>query len=381
VFLQNLTIENLRIISRLELAFTAGPRVVWGANGQGKSSLLEGIFLACTGLLWRANREEEAICWGQEITRVKAQVVDAKGDATHTEIALARNGKPLLKINGVVRRRGELIGLVPIIGFCSDDIEIVKGEPSLRRQFLNREIGQINSSYRWNLLHYNRALEQRNRLLKEVREGRGDRSALPTWEEALAKYGGRLLEEREKFLISLAKTSGDYLARFHAGSLPLQLLYHPAVSLADPEQARQQIEGKAQQELSEVLLEGFKRSREEELARGYSLVGPQRDDFDIVVAQVDQRTFGSRGQQRSVAVALRLGLTKMVLEASGEQPILLLDDVFSELDYKRRQGLLEALSDQQQFFLTTTDLQEIPADLLNKAQVQQINDGRIVAEI
>jgi len=372
VYLRRLETENFRNLRALDLAFDNAPVVICGENGQGKSNLLEALVLGCTGALWRTTRDEEAICWGSGIARVKAEVLKAK-ETIKTEIALAREEKPLCRINGVARRRSDLLGIIPAVGFSSEDLQIIKGEPSRRRHFLNLELSQISRSYHWNLLHYGRALEQRNRLLKETREGRGGREALFPWEEALARYGAKLVERRAKFLQELEKAAEAHLARLSPAWAPLRLKYEAALGKGEADR----VEGRSAQEVESLLRKGLEESREEEIARGFSLAGPHRDEFRLLVGDIDQHTYGSQGEQRGLAIALRLGLAEMVEKAAGERPILIVDDVFSELDERRRRGLLDSLGSEKQVFLTTPLLEEVPKPLLEKGRIYRLHAGEI----
>ncbi len=367
--LAHLEAEDFRNLTHLRLAFPAGPVVLLGENSQGKTNLLEAIFFACTGRLWRAAKDEEVICWDKQITRVKAEIQRPGADPLQTEIALSRTGETLCRVNEVNRRRSELLGLIPLAAFSSEDLQIIKGDPFRRRLFLNHELGQLNRSYHWNLLHYSRSLEQRNRLLKEIRERSGPREPLLPWEQALARYGGKIVEKRAQFLQQLEKAAAQHLLRLHPGWADLRLVYRPALKTAVLEKTPEEIEN--------LLLQGFASCREEEIARGYSLIGPHRDDFDLFVGETDQRIFGSQGQQRSITIALRLALAEMLESTLGQQPLLLLDDVFSELDEGRRLGLLDALGRQQQFFITAPALQEVPATLLQKAFIYLVQAGQV----
>jgi DNA replication and repair protein RecF len=375
VHLRKLTISGFRNLAPQELTFLPGPTVIWGENGQGKSNLLEAIILACTGTLWRAGKDVEAIRWGQEIGRVKAEVENAHQETIKTEIALVQNGAPLVKVNDVPRRRGELAGLIPVVAFSGEDLQIIKGDAAQRRRFLNAEISQINRSYRWNLLHYNRALEQRNRLLKEQREAGSRPEALLPWEQALARYGGKLVSVRAKFLVELQERATAHLAQLNINATPLLLPYEPALGTKEIDLPVAQQEPT---ELEQLLLAGYGRTRTEEINRGFSLLGPHRDDFGLLVAGIDQRMYGSQGQQRSLAVALRLGLAQAVAQANGEAPILLLDDILSELDPGRRRGLVEALEPQGQFLITTPALEEIPQELVTRGRLYRMTAGQAI---
>ncbi len=373
--MHSLETEGFRNLQPNKLNLDCVPVVIWGENGQGKSNLLDAAVLGCTGALWRTTKDEEGISWDKEITRVKIGVCGSDEEEINTEVVLARTGKGLLKINGVARRRSDLLGLIPLVGFSSEDIQIIRGEPSRRRRFLNTELSRLDRSYHWNLVHFGRSLEQRNRLLKEIREGKGSPTALSPWNESLARYGAKLIEKRARFLQELAAVSANHLNRLNPGWGSLRLDYQPALGGFNTEE----IPEKTVQELQDLLAKGLRQSQGEEVARGFSLVGPHRDDFRLLVGEVHQRTYGSQGEQRCLAIALRLGLVEIVKKAAGESPILILDDIFSELDQSRRRGLLDVLGFEGQFLLTTPEREEIPAGLLEKAQLVQIHKGKIIS--
>jgi DNA replication and repair protein RecF len=371
--IRQLTIQGFRNLQPQALDFLPGGIIIWGDNGQGKTNLLEAIYLGCTAELWRAGKESEAIAWEQEVARVTLNAGASQGEVA-VEAAFNQTGNTLLKINGVLRKRADFAGLLPTVTFSGEDLAIIKGEPSHRRQFLNRELSQINRSYRWNLLHFRRTLEQRNRLLKEIREGRQGKAALTPWEEGLVKYGAKIISLRSQFLSALAPSAEEYLVQLNPGWRPLELSYRPA--LGEGEMTAQELTRLAPEAIGDLLQRGFALNREEEVLRGYSLVGPQRDEFDLRVGEVDQRLYGSQGQQRSLALALKLGLAKMVEESMEERPVLLLDDVLSELDESRRRGLLGAIG-ARQWFLTTAARGELPAGMAAQGQHFRMGQGRL----
>ncbi len=277
------------------------------------------------------------------------------------QVRLGPQGREF-EANGVSKRAADLIGLVGLVVFSVEDVDIVKGEPGVRRRFLDFAIGGLSRSYHWNLLRYRRVLEQRNRLLKEVREGRAREGDLGAWDDPLANLGAAIMQRRAKFLSDLAGPADA--AHRALSARGITLAYEPGLPEA----------GTREEMSKERLAAALAESRQEEIARGVSLVGPHRDDFGVLSDGMDLRVYGSQGEQRTAAIALRLGTLAVVQERLEEPALVLLDDVFSELDERRRYGLLEATRDLPQVIVTCTEAGSLAG---RAASVLRIDSGQI----
>ena len=377
--LDRLRLLDFRNYRQLDLSLGESWVLLVGANAQGKSNVLEAISLACVGRSPRRAADVEMIRWGQETARVTAWLSTEVRGRLELEATLAAGGREI-KINGTPRRLVDLIGVVGLVLFAVEDLDIVKRDPSARRRFLDAELGALSRSYYWSLARYRRVLDQRNRLLKAVRDQSRPRVEMATWDEQLAQFGAILVEKRAAFLRALTAHADGAYRRLVGAKEGLELHYHPALgegeAWAKITAASPPIED-LRARIGERLRQAAAQQREREFELGVTLAGPHRDDFDIIGAGVDLRRFGSQGEQRTAAIALRLGLVSVVAETIGEPPLLLLDDVLSELDRERRVGLFEALGAAGQTVVTATDIEAIPPGVRAAARVYRVEGGSV----
>jgi DNA replication and repair protein RecF len=243
----------------------------------------------------------------------------------------------------------------------------VSGEPSLRRRYLNMEISQISPKYVFDLAGYKKALEQRNRLLKELKERPSQNSGLDAWSEQIVQYGSPLIEKRRFFLQRLAPLADEIHRDLTDGRESLIINYLPSVPLPEEDAA-----------VPDAFRQEIARVGAEELRRGITLVGPQRDEVQFVINGMDARIFGSMGQVRTVVLSLKLAQFRLMEDYVGEQPVLLLDDVMSDLDDRRRSKLLEWIQRKCQTFVTCTSLRSFPEEILSQASIFGIKGGMVV---
>ena len=330
----SLALDNFRNYSTLRIEPGAGLNIFVGRNAQGKSNLLESLYILATSKSTRAAKDTELIRFGESSARVTADVVRERNSDIEIELLLSLTEKKAARINGVRHTRlAEVIGQVNAVLFDSGDLEIIRGEPSVRRRFLDLEIAQTSPRYVHALGAYRKALEQRNRLLRDLRDGRAGhdaRASLPAWNEQLAQHGARLIERRRLFLERLAVLARDIHRTLSDSRDTLDIIYLPSFPLDDLTEAA---------DIAERFLEALDVVGAEELVRGTTLRGPQRDDVAFTVNGQDCRLYGSQGQQRTVALALKFAERQLITELVGEPPLLLLDDVLSDLDDARRRHL------------------------------------------
>jgi DNA replication and repair protein RecF len=371
MYVSEVRLRDFRNYAELQQSLRPGLNLLIGENAQGKTNLLEAICVAAAGSSPRTSQDSQLIRWDQPAAAVRMRIERKTRDPLELEIQLRRGEARRIRINGVARRRvSDLIGLANVVVFMASDLEIVKGEPAARRKFLDRELGGLSRSYHWHLGRYRRVLEQRNDALRQQRDGRAGEGALATWDEQLARYGGQLIDKRRRFVEALHSLAPAHYAAQAGEDRRLVIRYHPALNenIPAPQDAAESMAAIKQSLLS---------WRGEEIRRGVTLVGPHRDDLSLWVGDVDLRLFGSQGEQRTAAIALRLGLRDLVEQTAGEPPILLLDDVLSELDQRRRHGLLEAVSRSDQMIMTGTDLAAIEPETRPGAYVLRVADGAV----
>jgi DNA replication and repair protein RecF len=378
MYLRNLEIQNFRNYERLQAGFCGGVAVLHGPNGAGKTNVLEAICVAATGHSPRTRAADEIVRRGCEHAFLRADFAEEGQDA-RIEVGLAREGKRQLKIQGAVRKQADLIGLAPVVYFSTDDIGVVRGEPGGRRRLIDRELSAVSRSYYFNLVRYRRAIQQRNQLLRDLRQRRGDERQLKPWESAAARHGSHIVVEREAFINALAPEARAAHAAVTAADQPLALLYRPSIALPNSQSGPDCRKERARYaaEVASVLLRCLEEMREADVAAGVTTHGPHRDDIELRLGEHLARTFGSQGEQRSCAVAVRLGLAAVVHDLTGRRPVLLLDDVLSELDEDRRRGVFAACARSEQVIITCCDYEDLPEDVRRAAHVLGVRNGEL----
>jgi DNA replication and repair protein RecF len=386
----HLSLVNFRNYVRLEIDLDGEANVVIGANAQGKSNLLEAIYCLATTKSFRAGSDRELISWQAteselSYARLSARVARRSGpirlDDVVGETARRGPGTPgpsatvtkRFKVNGVPKRAFDVIGLVNVVHFAPEDVDLVVGPPVGRRRYLDITIAQIDSRYVRALARYGKVLLQRNHLLRRIRDHQARSDQLGFWNEELVNAGAYVVMRRHDTVARLATLGHDVHRELAGGQELLQIGYRSA--LAAPPSA-----GGADARLG-AIGEAFRRAidetRERETALGASLVGPHRDDLTFEIDRRDVATYGSRGQQRTVALALKMAEGAFIRESTGEWPILLLDDVMSELDEVRRGQVLGAVAPEQQVIMTATELGSVDPQFLRRAKLFEVEAGAI----
>jgi len=403
VHLAHLSLTNFRNFSRLELPLSAGITLLQGLNAQGKTSFLEAVAYLSTARSLLAGVERELLHWlaweeplpfARLVGETAGQGRKQKIEITLLQTGLSAAGSPQLRkevrVNGVSRRALDLVGLMPTVLFLPQDIELVAGSPGVRRRYLDIALCQMQPDYCRALSAYNKVLDQRNALLKALREYGGARDQLSFWDEQLTTHGSLLMARRSAFLAEMETEANERQQALTGGRERLHLRYLPALdgraagdtvpSGSDESALREPsplyLAGE-QAVMAGTFLAALQRTRAREIAAGMSLIGPHRDDVQFSAQGRDLRTYGSRGQQRTAALAVKLAEVALMRRALGAPPLLLLDDVMSELDGSRRALLLEALQGVEQALVTTTDWEDFTAEFRARAHCLHVNEGRI----
>ncbi len=374
--IKHLSLTNFRNYIRLELDLPPRLTLIQGDNAQGKTNLLEAIYFLATTRPLHARMDSQLINWSAQrdempFARVVADI--QRGDAPHrVEITLIKTPKPeagrlrkRIKVDGVERRALDLIGLVNVVIFSPQDLELISGPPQLRRHYLNATICQIDPRYCRALNRYNRILRQRNYLLRQLQERHGDPDQLAFWDEGLIEEGTYIIAQRQETLTELNELIHETHLRLTGGKERLNLVYQPSIKFT------------TEQRIEEAFAEQLSQVRAKEIQRGLSLLGPHRDDVRFFADDVDMNVYASRGQRRTIALSLRLAEMGLMRSRTGEQPILLLDDVMSELDRDRRQHLMAAIGEEQQAIITTTDLDRFSPHFLARVRLLRVQEGKI----
>lgn len=357
MFVETLELKNFRNYESLTLNLDHGTNIFYGNNAQGKTNILEAVYLCGTTKSHRGSRDREMISFEQEESHIRMSV-RRQEIPYRIDMHLKKNRAKGIAINEVpIRRATELFGILNFVFFSPEDLNIVKEGPAERRRFLNLELCQINKIYMDDLAKYGKILDQRNRLLKELGFRNDFMEMLDVWDEQLISYGIRLIRERKKFLVFL----GEMIVHIHdsltGGTESVLLCYEPDVT-------------------EEAFRQRLKDNREKDIHLKTTTVGPHRDDFAILVNGIDIRRYGSQGQQRTAALSLKLSEIDILKQTVKDTPILLLDDVLSELDSNRQNYLLQSISDIQTL-ITCTGLDEFVNHRFTINRVYEVDHGHI----
>jgi DNA replication and repair protein RecF len=380
--LVHLALTNFRNFTSLQTEIPAGSTLLVGANAQGKTSFLEAIYYLVGAWSPHTANDRQLIQLGAQpsIARLVAEV-EREGRTERIEIRLilesAANGEGRLRkevlLNGVKKRATDLHGRFNAVLFLPQDVELVEGPPSGRRQQLDATLSQADPGYAGELLEYGKVLTQRNALLKQLQERRGSSSQLSFWDQKLADSGGSLMSRRASALAELNRLAGPIHAALTAGVETLALEYQPSF---DPQSA--DLEDPWQTEaLQRGLAAELERLRPEDLGRGMTLTGPQRDDLTLTANGLDLREYGSRGQNRTAMLSLKLAEAEWLAQRTGERPVLLLDEVLAELDPQRRADLLERLATAPQALLSAADAEMFTGEFLARSTVWKVRSGSL----
>ena len=344
-------LNNYRSYASCELAPCEGVNVLLGDNGQGKTNVLEALYLCCTGRSHRTRQDRELIRWGAHCAtgRVEAE----RRDGGHeVELQLPALGRRRIKVFGQeIARSGELLGHVTGVLFSPEDLRTVKDGPAERRRFVDMALSQIKPAYYYALQRYARALKQRNETLKAIAAQPALAATLDAWDEQLAVAGAELTRHRRAYIQRLDSVASGTHRDIAEGRERLEIRYVPSVAMGDDAQA---------------IMEALFGARESDLRRMTTSVGPHRDDVQLLVEGRDVRAFGSQGQQRTAALAMRLSELDVMREQLDEWPMLMLDDVMSELDPGRRRQLIGRLKGIQTF-ITCTDTDDLAGAQVGRA--------------
>ena len=362
--------------------------LIEGDNGQGKSNFLEAIYLLAIAKSCRTSAERELVRHQarQEPlphAQVLAEVSRADGTAklqadfspVHpalpngvadelAEVAFHKS----FRVNGVSRRAFTLVGVLNAVMFRAEDLELVYGNPSVRRRYLDIMISQLNDRYLRSLQRYQKVLAQRNHLLKRVRHRQSTVDELRFWDDELVSEGAYIMEQRAETLMSLDRIAGPLHTDLSGADERLRLIYRPSVEVPA---------GAGADVAAERIRAALSKERDRELAQGFTLLGPHRDDLRPVIDGMDAYAYASRGQARTIVLSMKLAEAEHLKARRGQEPVMLLDDVLSELDARRRSFVLDRISEFQQCFVTTADVEVVPPSRLAGMHRYRVHEGTV----
>ena len=357
MIVRSLELSDYRNYENVKVLFDPGTNVIFGDNAQGKTNLLEAIYECAVARSHRGSKDREVIRFGKEEGHIRL-LAEKAGRPVRIDLHLKKNKPKGAAIDGVpIRKVSELFGVLHVVFFSPEDLKIVKSSPQERRRFIDEELCQLDKVYTSDLINYNKALLQRNDLLKVPKEGKEFSALLDVWDEQLIRYGKVVMESRKGFIAELNELAADVHLELTGGKESLSLAYTPSVT---PEN------------MEEKLFLG----RDIDIRLGSTQTGPHRDDMECVVEGIDVRRFGSQGQQRTAALALKLAEIELVRRKIHDTPILLLDDVLSELDSSRQERLLTSLNGVQTF-LSCTGLDDFISRQVDVRRIYRVEANKV----
>ena len=357
MYIDSIELSHYRNYSNLNISFDKGITILYGDNAQGKTNVLEACYIAGTTKSHRGSKDKEIIQFGEDEAHIRLNV--NKHDVGHRiDMHLRKNKSKGVAIDGIsIRKSGELFGLLNMIFFSPEDLSIIKNGPGQRRRFMNLELCQLNKLYYHNYVNYNKALNQRNTLLKQISFNKSLKDTLDMWDEYLIQYGTAIIEERQQFVDQLNSIVKEIHEHLTGGRESIEIEYEKNVSKNDYKNV-------------------MKKKRDIDLKYQTTGVGPHRDDICFKIDGVDVRTFGSQGQQRTAALSLKLAEIELVKSIIHDTPVLLLDDVMSELDSNRRNFLLDSIKDIQTV-VTCTGYDDFIKSRLNINRIYEVIRGSV----
>ena len=357
---KSLKLKNYRNYDLLILDFDNAANIFYGDNAQGKTNILEAVYLSGTTKSHRGAKDKELIRFGQEESHIEA-VVEKNGIDYQIDMHLKRNGPKGIAINKMpIRKASELFGIVNLVFFSPEDLNIIKNGPSERRRFIDMELSQLDRVYLSNLTNYNRIVNQRNHLLKDMGMGGSLKDTLEIWDIQLVHYGSKIIERRKEFIDRVNEIISSIHKKLTGEKEEIQVIYEPSNGSLTLEQA-------------------LTKNRERDMRIKSTSAGPHRDDICFMVGGLDIRRYGSQGQQRTAALSLKLSEIELVKQAAKDTPVLLLDDVLSELDKHRQNYLLDSINDIQTL-ITCTGVEDFVNHRFSINKVFHVRDGQVTYE-
>lgn len=355
--IESIKLDNFRNYDSLKLKFDSGTNIFYGDNAQGKTNILEAVYLCGTTKSHKGSKDRDLIKFNQEESHLRMRL-KKNGSSYKIDMHLKKNRTKGIAINGVpIRKASELFGIANLVFFSPEDLNIIKNGPAERRRFMDAQLCQLNKVYLFQLSNYNKILNQRNKLLKEIGFRQDYMDTLDIWDMQLVQYGEKIIRERELFVERLNGIIGGIHAKLSGGKEELHVSYEKNVGY-----------GEFENQIS--------KNRDRDLKMKVTMTGPHRDDLCFEIGGVDIRRFGSQGQQRTAALSMKLAEIELVKQEIKDTPVLLLDDVLSELDSNRQHYLLESIHDIQTL-VTCTGIDDFVENQFKINKVFHVIDGAV----
>mgnify|MGYP004448600917 CR=1 FL=1 len=360
MFIKRLQMLNYRNYNALDISLGQNVNVFMGDNAQGKTNILEAIYYCAFARSHRTSRDKELINWDSESSLISVSVGRERLDK-RIDISIFKDGKKAIRVNKIkIKKIGELFGNFNVVMFSPEDLKIIKDSPGVRRKFIDMELCQLDSKYYYNLVQYNKVLNERNSILKNRNI---NKEILDIYDMQLVEFGYNIIIKRIEYIEKL----NQYAAKIHqditSGKEKIEFKYVSTI--------------KDLTKITENFYEQLERNREKDIERRITSIGPHRDDFNVFINDIDTKSYGSQGQQRTAVLTIKFSSLKIIKELTGEHPVLLLDDVLSELDFSRKRYILSTIGDIQTI-ITCTGIEDLYEYLDDKSKVFKVKDGQIL---
>ena len=360
MIIKSLEIDHFRNYDSLSMTFDSGTNILYGDNAQGKTNILEAIYLSATTKSHKGSKDRDIVNFAAEEAHIRTYI-EKDGLENRVDMHLRKNKSKGIAINGQkIKKAADLLGLLNVVFFSPEDLSIIKNGPAERRRFVDMELCQLDSFYLYNLNNYNKIVNQRNKLLKELYFNPGLKDTLSIWDSQLLSYGSKIIERRIAFVEQLNDIIYEIHRKLSGNKEELRICYEPDVTLEEYEQKLQS-------------------GQERDIRLKQTSTGPHRDDFSFLAGNIDIRKFGSQGQQRTAALSLKLSEIELVKKITRDTPVLLLDDVLSELDSNRQNYLLNSIGDIQTI-ITCTGLEEFVNNRFEINRIYRVSNATVTQE-
>lgn len=358
MIIKSLELADFRNYESLHIDFSDGTNILYGDNAQGKTNILEAIYLSAITKSHKGSKDRDIVNFNKEEAHIRTYL-EKDGIETRVDMHLRKNKSKGIAIDGQkIKKAAELIGLLNVVFFSPEDLSIIKNGPAERRRFVDMELCQLDQFYLYNLNHYNKIVNQRNKLLKDMYFNPSLRDTLNIWDSQLISFGSKIIERRKLFVEQLNDIILEIHRKLSGGKEDLVIQYEPDITIENYEKT-------------------LNMNQERDIKLKQTTTGPHRDDFCFTVGNIDIRKFGSQGQQRTAALSLKLSEIELVKKITKENPVLLLDDVLSELDSNRQNYLLSTIGDIQTI-ITCTGLDEFVNNRFEIDKIFHIENGKII---
>ena len=360
MFIRRLQMLNYRNYNALDIELCPNVNVFMGDNAQGKTNILEAIYYCAFAKSHRTSKDKELINWNGEHAFISVDVGRERLDK-RIDISILKDGKKSIRINKIkIKKIGELFGNFNVVMFSPEDLRIIKDSPGVRRKFIDMELCQLNPKYYYNLVQYNKVLNERNILL---RNRNTSSEMLEIYDMQLVEFGYNIIRDRIKYIESLNKYAEKIHSDITSGKEKINFKYISTI--------------KDLENIKENFYTLLEKNRSKDCDRGITSIGPHRDDFFVYINDIDTKSYGSQGQQRTAVLTMKFSSLEIIKELTGEFPVLLLDDVLSELDFNRKKYILSTIG-QIQTIITCTGIEDLYEYLDEKAKVFKVKNGEIV---